>query len=265
MLLSLCTWAEVEAYLKRSVGIIVPIGSTEQHGPNGLVGTDAICAEAVARGLGDAVDALVAPTIAVGMAQHHMAFAGTMTLKPSTFIQVVRDCVVSLAAHGFRRFYFVNGHGGNIAPVTTAFGEIYAEASMAPRDGAPRAGVASLGVRGGSDDNRGGVVCTLRNWWLRPPVVALAKELYGEHEGLHATPSEVSLTQYVHPQHIKKAKMDPAPPATLDFADAFDFRRRFPDGRMGSHPALSTPEHGKRFLDAVVADLAKDYPKFIAA
>ncbi|MBM3508112.1 MAG: creatininase family protein [Alphaproteobacteria bacterium] len=262
MLLQLCTWSEVEAYLKRSVGIIVPIGSTEQHGPNGLIGTDAICAESVAKGLGEAAEALVAPTIAVGMAQHHMAFPGTMTLRPSTFIQVVRDCVVSLAAHGFRRFYFVNGHGGNIAPVTSAFGEIYAETSMAPRDGR-----ASSDARSPRDagDHRGGVVCTLRNWWLRPPVVALAKELYGEHEGLHATPSEVSLTQYVYPQAIKTAKMDPAPPATLDFADAFDFRRRFPDGRMGSHPALSTPEHGRRFYDTVVADLAKDYRTFVTA
>ena len=251
MLLHLCTWAEVETYLKRSAGIIVPIGSTEQHGPNGLIGTDAICAEAVGRSVGEVVDALVAPTIAVGMAQHHMAFPGTMTLRPSTLIQVIRDCVVSLAAHGFRRFYFVNGHGGNIAIVQSAFGEIYAEASMG-RDRNP-------------GDNRGGVQCTLRHWWLRPPVVKLAKDLYGEHEGLHATPSEVSLTQHVYRDHIKRADMQPAPPATLDFADAFDFRRRFPDGRMGSHPALSTPEHGKQFLDAVVADLASDYRTFVTA
>lgn len=253
MQLQLSTWAEVEAYLKRSTGIIVPIGSTEQHGPNGLIGTDAICAEAIGRAVGEVVDAVVAPTIAVGMAQHHMAFPGTMTLRPSTLIQVIRDCVVSLAAHGFRRFYFVNGHGGNIAIVQSAFGEVYAETSMAPRDG------------GRAGDNRGGVQCTLRNWWLRPPVVKLAKELYGEHEGLHATPSEVSLTQHVYRDHIKKAEMLPAPPATLDFADAFDFRRRFPDGRMGSHPALSRPEHGKQFLDVVVADLAADYRTFLAA
>ena len=245
MLLNLCTWPEVEAYLGRSAAVIVPIGSTEQHGPNGLIGTDAICAEAIARGLGEATDALVAPVLAVGMAQHHMAFAGTMTLRPTTFIAVIRDCVASLAAHGFRRFYFVNGHGGNIAIAHAAFAEIYSERSMA------RAGA----------DNQAGVACTLRNWWLRPPVVALAKELYGEHEGLHATPSEVSLTQYVTGT-VKTADMAPAPPATLDFADAFDFRRRFPDGRMGSHPALSSPEHGKRFYEAVVADLAPDYTAF---
>ena len=73
------TWMEVDAYLKDNKGIIVPIGSTEQHGPIGLIGTDALCGEWFARGAGDLAGALVAPTINVGMAQHHMAFTGSMT------------------------------------------------------------------------------------------------------------------------------------------------------------------------------------------
>ena len=56
MQLQLCTWAEVEDHLKNSTGIIVPIGSTEQHGPNGLIGTDALTAELIARGIGEAAD-----------------------------------------------------------------------------------------------------------------------------------------------------------------------------------------------------------------
>jgi creatinine amidohydrolase len=59
----LSTWQEVEAYLQKSQGIILPIGSTEQHGPTGLIGTDAICAEAIARGVGEITEAMVAPTI----------------------------------------------------------------------------------------------------------------------------------------------------------------------------------------------------------
>src|SRR5262249_42299168 len=105
MRLQLATWPEVEAYLAASRAIILPIGSTEQHGPNGMIGTDALTADAIANGVGEATGALVAPPINVGMAQHHMAFAGSMTLRPSTLIAVVRDCVVSLARHRFERFF----------------------------------------------------------------------------------------------------------------------------------------------------------------
>src|SRR6266704_5695444 len=169
MQLQLQTWQEVEAYLRTSRGVILPIGSTEQHGPIGLIGTDAICAEVIARGVGEATGALVAPTIAVGMAQHHMGFAGSMTLRPSTLIAVLKDMVESLVRHGFERFYFLNGHGGNIATLGAAFSEIYAETSM---------------QRPGS--NTPSMRCRLKNWWENPGVKQISAELYGDREGSHA-------------------------------------------------------------------------------
>ena len=63
MLLQLSTWQEIDTYLERSRGIVVPIGSTEQHGPNGLIGTDALCPETVARGMDEKIDVVVAPTL----------------------------------------------------------------------------------------------------------------------------------------------------------------------------------------------------------
>jgi creatinine amidohydrolase len=246
MQLQLATWPEVEAYLARSRAIILPIGSTEHHGPNGMIGTDALTADAIARAVGDATGGLVAPVIAVGMAQHHMAFAGSMTLRPSTLIAVVRDHVVSLVRHGFERFFFINGHGGNIATVTAAFSEVYAEATR------------------GQAANRASVKCVLRNWWENQQVKSLSRELFGNAEGGHATPSEVSVTWFLHPEHTKPMTLDPPIAPYGSFADAHDYRRAFPDGRIGSNPGLASVEAGKRIFDAAVGALTADYKAFAA-
>jgi creatinine amidohydrolase len=242
-----CTWVEVEAHLKKSTGIMIPIGSTEQHGPNGLMGTDAICARVTAAAAAEKVGALVAPTIPVGIAQHHMAFSGTITLKPSTLVLMIKEWVMSLAHHGFERFFFVNGHGGNVATIGAAFSEIYGERSFA-KDG----------------DNHPALRCRQLNWWESPAAKAIVKELYGANEGMHAACSEVAVTQYAFPEHIKKVEMDPPlGPKPSRFSDAQDFRRRFPDGRIGSNPSLATPEAGRRLVEAAAGDIADAYEKFL--
>jgi len=246
MLLQLQTWQEVDTYLQTSRGIILPIGSTEQHGPNGVVGTDAICAEVIAKGVGESAGALVAPTISVGMAQRHLGFAGSMTLRPSTLIAVLKDMVDSLVRHGFERFYFLNGHGGNIATLAAAFSEIYATRSLGTASYTPP------------------IKCRLKNWWANQEVHDLAKELFGDAEGSHATPSEVSITQFAYPDAIKSALLDPPVAPRGDFTDAADYRRKFPDGRIGSNPGLATPEAGRRLYEAAVAAIAKDYGSWVA-
>lgn len=246
MQLHLATWEDIGAYLERSTGIIIPIGSTEQHGPNGLLGTDAICAEIIARGVGEETDAMVGPTINVGMAQHHLGFPGTITLRPTTLIAVIHDHVASLARHGFTHFYFLNGHGGNSATLSAAFSEIYAEASLLP-------GGTGTPLR-----------CTVKNWWQTAAIKELSAKLYGDREGSHATPSEVSITQYAYPEKARRREMAPAPSGIAGFADAADFRRRYPDGRMGSDPSLASPEDGAKLAAVAIADISADYRRFLA-
>ncbi|MBE9010364.1 creatininase family protein [Pseudanabaenaceae cyanobacterium LEGE 13415] len=245
MLLHLSTWQEVEDYLTRSTGIILPIGSTEQHGPTGLIGTDAICAEAIAKGVGESTNAIVAPTINVGMALHHLAFPGSMSLRPSTMILVIRDYVASLARAGFRKFFFINGHGGNVATLKAAFSETYDYLS-------------DLGIAHN-------VQCVVSNWYMAGSVYKLAKELYGDEEGSHATPSEVALTQYVYPEAIKTVPFTEPAGKGYRIYGAIDFRDRYPDGRMGSNPALATPEHGKQFYELAVKEISTSYLEFLAA
>lgn len=245
MLLHLSTWLEVEAYLQHSQGLIIPIGSTEQHGPTGLIGTDAICAAAIAEGVGETTQALVAPTINVGMALHHTGFPGSMSLRPSTLMQVIRDSLCYLVRSGFTHFFFINGHGGNIATLKAAFAETYAD-------------LADLQIPQGDR-----VRCHLANWFMCSSVLRLANQLYGDQEGSHATPSEVALTQYLYPEAIKQAPLSPDVASGHSIYGAADFRQRYPDGRMGSNPALATPEQGQQFYELAVKELSNSYLKFL--
>ena len=233
MKLQHATWPEVEAYLQHSKGIVIPIGSTEQHGPTGLIGTDAICPETIAEGLSEQ-GILIGPTLSIGMAQHHLAFPGTITLKPSTLMAVIKDVITSLKGHGFRQFMFLNGHGGNIHTTETAFAEIWAEHSL--------------------DRHASELSMKLVNWFQGPKVRALINELYGDADGWHATPSEIALTWHAYPDQVRDVSVEPEQAPFGEIRDAFHYRDQFPDGRIGSKPQLATLDHGRRFYEAGVAD-----------
>jgi creatinine amidohydrolase/Fe(II)-dependent formamide hydrolase-like protein len=100
--------------------VVQPIGSIEQHGPHLPVVTDAYIAESLVRGsvslLGDdGPEVWILPTLSYGRSIEHLGFVGTVTLSTDTLLGVCRDVGRSVAASGFRRLIFVNGHGGNVA------------------------------------------------------------------------------------------------------------------------------------------------------
>jgi len=94
-------------------------------------------------------------------------------------------------------------------------------------------------------------------------VYQLAKELYGDQEGSHATPSEVAVTQYIYPEAIKQAPLSTEVVSGHNFYGAADFRQRYRDGRMGPNPALATPEHGQQFYELAVKELSNAYLEFL--
>lgn len=229
--LATATWTEVETYLKTKRALVFPIGSTEQHGPTGMIGTDFLCAEAVAKEVAAKLGLALAPTLPFGMASHHMAFPGSVTLKPSVYQAALCEILRSFCQSGFREIYLVNGHGGNEFSVRAAFQEL-------------------------KHEGHEGASFYLYNWWRMPTVVKKADELYGEWEGFHATPSEVSLTYYLN--GIEKRAYTPLGATNKKGAwplTGEEVRKQFPDGVMASDPGLSRAEHGKLFLDISVGDI----------
>jgi creatinine amidohydrolase len=106
------SWREVEQYLARDDRAVLPLGSTEQHAGLSLA-TDTLLAERVAVEAAEPLGVPVFPALAYGVTPYFMAFPGTVTLAPETYLRVLAEILESLAAHGFRRIVVVNGHGGN--------------------------------------------------------------------------------------------------------------------------------------------------------
>ncbi|HWE63270.1 MAG TPA: creatininase family protein, partial [Chloroflexota bacterium] len=105
-------WMQVADYLTRDDRAVVPLGSTEQHAYLSL-GTDAILAERVAVEAAEPLGVPVFPALAYGITPYFLAFPGSVSLRVSTYVALVRDMLDALAGQGFRRLVLVNGHGGN--------------------------------------------------------------------------------------------------------------------------------------------------------
>ena len=240
MLLENLAYTEVENYLKERDIVLIPIGSVEQHSPYGLIGTDFIISEAVTRTVGEDMRILVAPTIAYGVSPHHMAFKGTVSLNPNTMIDVISDIVRSFVAHGFKRIIFVNGHGGNIIPLKTAFRQLKAE-------------------------NTAGYFDVI-SWYDSKEVRKACKDAFGDKEGRHATPSEVSLTKYTRPAEFVAKAVDEQTiikPKYYWPLSGEEMRRVFPDGRMESAPWLATEEQGQLIMAKAVEALGKKIKEMV--
>jgi len=120
VLLADMTWPEAREAINDARVAIIPVGSTEQHGPGMTLSTDIVLASAVAERVAEAMrpHLVVAPSLPYGLSSHHMSFPGTITLSAATFGAVIKEVVSSLQSHGIDRFLLLNGHGGNQAALS---------------------------------------------------------------------------------------------------------------------------------------------------
>ncbi|MFC1565043.1 creatininase family protein [candidate division KSB1 bacterium] len=233
MLFRLLSRTRIEEYLKKDDRIILPVGSTEQHGPYGLTGTDHLIAEKLAEKIAELTYTIAGPTLPFGMSIHHTEFKGVITLKPSTIIKVFEDIFWSLHKQGFKRILIINGHGGN----RNTFGAMMSENLYKYRD----------------------MKVKFRSWWDGEGMRELIDEKFGDREGKHCSPSEISMTMYLYPEYVKKIKTEYKPIAERTIFECPElFREKFPDGIVGADPNLANAEHGKELFEKCAASFISE-------
>ncbi|MFB7600764.1 creatininase family protein [Streptomyces sp. NPDC056160] len=111
--------------------VVLPVGSTEQHGPHLPTGVDDLLVAEVCRRTAHLAAAhtrvVVAPSVWAGLAEHHVPFGGTVTLSLDTYHALLCDLCRSVLRAGFSRILIVNGHAGNMTALNAISNELTVE------------------------------------------------------------------------------------------------------------------------------------------
>jgi creatinine amidohydrolase len=226
------TWPEVKAAVDGGRDtVVMALGATEQHGLHMPLATDALLGDHMAQVLAERIDAFVAPTLRVGCSEHHVGFAGTMSISEATMHAVVADLVRSLLSGGFRRIVLLPSHGGNFAPLAAALELLDAE---------ERAHVIAL-----------------TDLSMLFQIAQLGEHEYGvplADGGLHAGEWETSLLLALHPELVKMERAEAGFTGDLQEAVASMFSGGVAsisaNGAIGD-PTKASREHGERYWSAV--------------
>jgi len=127
--LSEMTWKEVSEALKHTDLVIVPVGSTEEHGPHLPLATDTIQGVEVSKRIvaslsEEGIHVVAGPPIPFGISLHLMDFPGTITLTPKTLEAMIQEVCNSLIRHGFSKIVLLVAHNHNLGAVYSAAQEM---------------------------------------------------------------------------------------------------------------------------------------------
>lgn len=231
MELSRMSWKDAREAIKQAKVALLPVGSTEQHGPHLPLGTDWMTAQEIARRASKKGGWLVLPTIPVGVSEHHRQFWGTLWVPPEILRDYVMAVARSLAFHGLRKLVLVNGHGGNTAALEEAARKLRLE----------------------------GIYTFVYVWWRAiPEIIAQVVETGGSHAAEMETAVVLAIApELVRPENYGEASAQGAPEwgkkiegIEVGF-DTVDFSA---SGATGD-PSRATVEKGEKILQAAAEKL----------
>jgi creatinine amidohydrolase len=232
--------SEINLLAKRDTVVIVPVASTEQHGPHLPTQVDCLLvgavAERAARRAQASIPVIVTPTIWCGLAEHHMSLGATLSLDYPAFFSLLRGVCRSVVRDGFKRILLLNGHGGNIAALTVAVNE------LSPELGLPLA--------------------TATYWILAQE--AFGKILEKQANVRHACEAETSMVLALAPELVDMSlAANAVGPTAKEVAQVVGngahrwqtFKARTSHGAIGD-PRAASPEKGEKLLDAAAQAVA---------
>jgi len=225
------TTNDVQDYLTRSRTILLPFGSTEQHGPHLPIGTDTFISEALAREAGNRSGVMVGPTLPVGFSPGlHSHFAGTVSFKAATYLPVIEDMLDSLLAAGFADFLILTGHGMNYGPLKTALMDLL--------------------------DQRDARAILLGYWELDE-----IQPLVEEGDGTHCTILETALMLHLRPELVDMSNAVDEYRQT-PFLLGRSGSRQISRTGIVAETTKATSEKGRRIFEAAVEGLVRVLGKF---
>ena len=236
MYLGKMTTAQAKEAFKNDPIIVIPVGSTEQHGTQSALGTDYMVPSYLADHIEDVDNVIVAPTVPYGVCPYHLSFEGSINIGYEGLYLVLHGIMDSLMQHGVRRFVVLNGHGGNTPSIDRAALEVY---------------------------HKGGV-CASVDWW------SLVAQLDDRFQGGHGDVLETSAMMAIDPEsvHLELGKPINAQNPTSEMKAAYiqavnfkggtvrlvrDTKEIAPSGWFGPFdPKDSSVELGQAALDLAV-------------
>jgi creatinine amidohydrolase len=206
------TWPELGEYFDEESLALVPLGSTEQHGPHLPESTDHRIAEALAREAAERTDYLCTPTVNVGVSSHHRQFDGTMWVEPGVFRDYVESLTRNLTYHGVDRVVFVNAHGGNVQHLR------------------------EVGRRLRDDE-----VAYAVEWMWDESIPELVDDLF-EHNGPHGGPKETAMMLHIDDDLVREDQFDRARDEGIRDVESYEGLRKH--GARTFYDAIDNTESG---------------------